>query len=146
MRPSCSASTRWTVRPIDGLRQDGFRLVAEVIEVKTKPATPWGDVAQTAFGAVRATDVAARASGTQRRAILALGRQDVDLDGLVAPAGFTVLGASSDHLVIDVGDHAVSVGDEIAFGLDYSALLRASTSPFVAKTESTRNAGLTRVL
>ena len=85
------------------------------------------------------------ASGTQRRAILALGRQDVDLDGLVAPAGITVLGASSDHLVVDVGAHEVSVGDEIAFGLGYGALLRASTSPFVAKIESTRRTGVTRV-
>jgi predicted amino acid racemase len=124
-------------RPIEGLRQDGFRLVAEVIEVKTKPATPWGDVAQTAFGAVTVPGSAAKASsGTQRRAILALGRQDVDPDGLVAPAGFTVLGASSDHLVIEVGDHPVSVGEEIAFGLGYGALMQAATSPFVAKTES----------
>ena len=131
-------------RPIEGLRQDGFRLVAEVIEVKTKPSTPWGDVAQSAFGAVRPTDSPAP-SGTQRRAILALGRQDVDPDGLIAPAGFTVLGASSDHLVIDIGTHDVSVGEEVGFGLGYGALLRASTSPFVAKTESTNGTTFSRV-
>ncbi len=130
-------------RPIDGLRQDGFRLVAEVIEVKTKPSAPWGGVAQTAFGAVRAASTQAPASGLQRRAILALGRQDIDLDGLVAPAGTAVLGASSDHLVIDVGTEAVSVGDEIAFGLGYGALLRASTSPFVAKVEASRSSRVT---
>jgi len=51
----------------------------------------------------------------------------------VLPDGMTVLGTSSDHLVLDVGDHAVSVGDEVALGLDYSALVRAMTSPFITK-------------
>ena len=51
------------------------------------------------------------------------------------PAGVTVLGASSDHLVVDLGDHAAVVGDEVAFGVDYGGLLRAMTSPFVAVVE-----------
>ena len=42
---------------------------------------------------------------------------------------------SSDHLVLDVGDHDVSVGDELAFGLGYGALLRAATSPYVTTVE-----------
>ncbi len=63
--------------PIDGLRQDGFQLIAEVIEMKTKPTRPWGAIAQTAFGPVAT--------------------------------------------------------DELSFGLDYGALLRAATSPFVTK-------------
>jgi predicted amino acid racemase len=134
-------------RPIEGLRQDGFRLVAEVIEVKTKPAAPWGAVGQTAFGAVPVPGAAEGASGggragMQRRAILALGRQDVDPDGLVPPAGLAVLGASSDHLVIDVGDHDLAVGDEVGFGVGYAALLRAATSPFVAKVESPGSTGV----
>ena len=37
-------------RVLDGLRADAFSLTAEVIEVKTKPALPWGDTAQAAFG------------------------------------------------------------------------------------------------
>ncbi len=114
-------------QPIDGLRTDACTLVAEVIEVKEKPAQPWGAIAQTAFGE---TPVRSRC-GTVRQAILALGRQDVDPDGLVPPPGMSVLGSSSDHLVLDVGDHCISVGDELAMGLDYSALLRSATSPFV---------------
>jgi predicted amino acid racemase len=120
-------------RPIDGLRRDAFDLVAEVIEMKSKPIEPWGNLAQTAFGA--RTEVR-RGSGTARQAIVALGRQDVDPDGLTPPPGITVTGASSDHLILDVGDHDVSVGDELHFRPDYSALLRAATSPFVAKVES----------
>ena len=75
------------------------------------------------------------ARGTRRQAIVALGRQDVDLDGLIPPAGITVLGMSSDHLVLDVGDHPVTVGDELRFGLGYGALVRAMTSPFVTRVE-----------
>jgi predicted amino acid racemase len=114
-------------RPIEGLRTDAFSLVGEVIEVKTKPAQPWGEIAQASFG----HEPPRRGSGSIRQAIVALGRQDTDPDGLTPPAGITMLGMSSDHLIVDVGDHDVSVGDELAFGLDYSALVRAATSPFV---------------
>ena len=118
-------------RPIEGLRTDAFTLTTEVIEVKTKPAQSWGDRAQAAFG--HETDLGR--PGFLRQAIAAVGRQDVDPDGITPPAGMAVLAASSDHLVIDIGDHALSVGDEISFGLDYSALVRAMTSPFVSKEE-----------
>jgi predicted amino acid racemase len=117
--------------PIAGLHTDAFTLTAEIIEVAVKPAQPWGDRAQAAFGAAPVRT----GSGTVHQAILALGRQDVDPDGLQPPTGITVLGMSSDHLVVDLGDHEVTVGDEVAFGVGYGALVRAMTSPFVAKTE-----------
>lgn len=118
-------------RVLDGLRADAFSLSAEVIEVKTKPALPWGNTAQAAFG----SPPARRDGELVRQAIVALGRQDTDPDGLAASPGVTVLGMSSDHLVLDVGDHDVSVGDELSFGLGYGALLRAATSPFVTQVE-----------
>ena len=121
-------------RVLDGLRTDAFTLVAEVIEVKTKPALPWGDLAQGAFG----TPPARHDGELVRQAIVALGRQDTDPDGLAPPPGITVLGLSSDHLVLDVGDHDVAVGDELSFGLGYGALLRAATSPFVENLELVR--------
>jgi predicted amino acid racemase len=120
-------------RRIEGLRTDAFRLVAEVIEVNEKPGEPWGDLAQSAFGVTR---VRGAGGGAVRRAILAVGRQDVDPHGISPSEGVTVLGASSDHLVVGVGDHDVVVGDELAFGLDYSALVRAATSPFVTALET----------
>ena len=43
--------------------------------------------------------------------------------------------ACCDHLIVDLGDHPVAVGDEIAFGVGYGALVRAMTSPFVTKVE-----------
>jgi predicted amino acid racemase len=125
-------------KPIPGLRTDAFTLYAEVIEVQLKPAQPWGDIAQAAFG-----EPAAR-SGTRpiRQAILALGRQDVDPDSILLPAPLRLLGASSDHLVVEVRDRDISVGDEIAIQLGYAALLRATTSPFVAKVELPPTAAL----
>jgi len=47
--------------------------------------------------------------------------------------GIEILGASSDHLITDSGQQRLSVGAEVRFRLDYSALMRAMTSPFVAK-------------
>jgi predicted amino acid racemase len=119
--------------PIDGLRQDAFRLIAEVIEMKTKPTRPWGEIAETAFGPAVAVAQSSTAAETCQRAILAIGRQDIDPDGLTPPAGVILRGASSDHLVIEVADASVAVGDELPFGLDYGGLLRAATSPFVTK-------------
>jgi predicted amino acid racemase len=117
--------------PIPGLHTDAFTLIAEVIEVAVKPARPWGDRAQAAFGEAPVRT----GTTTVHQAILALGRQDVDPEGLQPPVGTTILGMSSDHLIVDVGDHPVAVGDEIHFGVGYGALVRAMTSPFVAKIE-----------
>ena len=117
--------------PIPGLHTDAFTLTAEVIEVSFKPAQPWGDRAQAAFG-----DAPARTGSTSvQQAILAVGRQDVDPDGLQPPEGITILGMSSDHLIVGFGDHRIAVGDEIDFGVGYGALVRAMTSPFVTKVE-----------
>lgn len=114
---------------IPGLHTDAFTLIGEVIEAAEKPARPWGTQAQAAYGDPPARSVGA----TRRQVIVALGRQDVDPDGLTPPAGITVLGMSSDHLVLDVGDHQVVPGDEVSFSLGYGALVRAMTSPFVSQ-------------
>jgi len=50
-----------------------------------------------------------------------------------APTGIEVLGASSDHLIIESTENNLLVGEEVAFQLNYSALVRAMTSPFVSK-------------
>lgn len=117
--------------PVAGLHADAFRLIAEIIELADKPAQPWGDRAQGAFGEVPLRT----GTGVIRQAIVALGHQDVDPSSLLPPAGITVLGTSSDHLVLDLGDAAGAVGDELTFGVGYSALVRAMTSPFVTKVE-----------
>ena len=121
-------------QPIDGLHTDAITLIAEVIESKVKPSQPWGEIAQTAFGEKPpATD-----RGDISQTILAIGRQDTDPDGLHPPPGMEILGASSDHLIVDSGSDRVSVGAEVTFQLNYSALVRAMTSPFVTKVMKVR--------
>ena len=61
-------------------------------------------------------------------------------DGLEAPQGFRILDASSDHLIIDTGNKKLAIGAEVPFQLNYSALLRAMTSPHVEKTFTGANA------
>ena len=116
-------------RPIDGLHRDAVTLVAEVIESKVKPSKPWGEIAQGAFGAT--APPADR--GDILQTVLAVGRQDVEPDGLEAPAGIEVVEASSDHLIVYSDGRPLAVGAEITFQLNYSALVRAMTSPFVGR-------------
>ena len=117
-------------RTVDGLRTDGFTLVAEVIESKVKPTRPWGEVHQNAFGAVASP----HDLGDAPRAILAVGRQDLDPAGLVPPEGVEILGSSSDHLIVTAAA-CPAVGREMAFRVDgYGALLAAMTSPFVSRS------------
>ncbi|HHW99612.1 MAG TPA: alanine/ornithine racemase family PLP-dependent enzyme [Firmicutes bacterium] len=119
-------------RPLPGLFTDAVMLQAVAIEVKEKPSLPIGTIGQDAFGnSPEFVDL-----GVRRRVILALGRQDVRLDGLLPlEPGVRVLGASSDHLLLDTSDYPedVRVGQVFSFGLDYGALLAASTSPYVVK-------------
>lgn len=116
-------------RPVPGLHTDVFTLTAEVIEVNVKPTVPQGARCQDAFGAAPVfVD-----RGEQPRAILALGRQDAWIPGLRPRADLTILGASSDHVILDASRHPLEVGDEVEMDLDYAALLAAMTSPFVRK-------------
>jgi predicted amino acid racemase len=115
--------------PIEGLYTDAITLTAEVIESKVKPSRPWGEIAQGAFGeAPRPTD-----RGPIKQAILAVGRQDIDAEGLRPSPGISILGASSDHLIVDTGNQRLAVGSELTFQLNYSALIRTMISPYVAK-------------
>jgi predicted amino acid racemase len=116
-------------QPIDGLHTDAITLIAEVIESKVKPTQPRGTIAQTAFGAKSPVKDRGHISQT----ILAIGHQDTDPCGLGPPLGIEILGASSDHLIVDSGLGCLSVGAEMKFQLNYSGLIRAMTSPFVAK-------------
>jgi len=115
---------------LDGLDAHAISLVGEIMESKVKPSRPRGTRGQTAFGPGLQHAVV---RDEHHRVIVALGRQDVDADGIVAPPGFHILGASSDHLVLDSGTNAPDVGSELRFELNYSALMRSMTSPFVAR-------------
>lgn len=118
--------------PIEGLHTDAITLVGEVIESKRKPTRPWGRARQNAFG--ETSDIVSEEDdrGEIWQTIVAAGRQDTDPDDLVSTTGAIVLGASSDHLILETRDKVIP-GTEIRFEPGYSALLRSMTSTFVDK-------------
>lgn len=122
---------------IPGAYQNSFILHAEIVEVQEKPSVPPGEVAQDAFGN---TPVFID-RGTRKRAIAAIGRQDVEIDGLTSiSTGVDILGGSSDHLILDVSDAAadIAVGSEVCFHMQYGALVHAMISPYVSRVYKRR--------
>lgn len=114
------------------LRQDTFTLCAEIVELKTKPSVPVGNIGKDAMGRTPVFEDL----GKRTRAILAIGEQDVSPEGMIPLlGGLKVMHASSDHTVVDITDHegTLKVGDVLEFRLSYGALLRAMTSPYVDK-------------
>jgi predicted amino acid racemase len=112
-----------------GLHTHTFQLVAEVIESKRKASLPFGEICQNAFGDIPKF----KDRGIRSRSIIALGRQDVLTAGLKSKRQLEILGSSSDHMILDSENYPLQIGDEVTFGLDYSGLLSAMTSPFVGK-------------
>ncbi len=119
-------------RKIPWLHQDAFLLRAEVIEVDSKPSVPIGTIGRDAFGDVpEFID-----HGIRKRAIVSMGKQDVNIEGIQPiDSNLVILGASSDHLIIDITDseQKVKIGGEIAFSLTYSGVLSVSDSKYVEK-------------
>lgn len=119
---------------VPGLSPGVFTLRAEVIEVRTKPSHPAGEIFIDAFGE-RPVYVD---RGPRKRALLAVGKQDFGKHESLVPleSGVEVIGSSSDHLICDVEDLArpLAAGDVLEFGLFYPALLFASQSRYVRKT------------
>jgi ornithine racemase len=114
-----------------GTFQDAFLLYAEIIELKEKPSVPIGETGEDAFGGK--PEFVDR--GERGRAILNIGREDVVVEGMepVEPK-ISILGASSDHLIVDVTEaENARLGGELAFSMNYGALLAAMTSGYVEK-------------
>ncbi len=115
---------------IEGMHDDALILEAEIIELKEKPSLPVGESGVDAFGQKPVYED----RGVIKRAILAIGRQDIDTDSLTPlDEKIEILGASSDHMILDVtnSDKNYKLGDIISFKLGYSATLKAFTSKYV---------------
>lgn len=120
-----------TSRPLPGNYQDAVILRAEVIELKTKPSHPIGEIGLDAFGNTPVFED----KGPMQRAIAALGKQDCRIEGLTPlDKSVQILGASSDHLLLDVTKSSnIKVGSIIEFNLSYGALISLMTSRYVSK-------------
>ncbi len=117
---------------IDETFDDVFLLEAEIVEKKLKPSIPIGKIGMDAFG----NKPNFEDKGEMVRAICAVGRQDVEVDGLIPlDSNVDIIGASSDHLILDLtkaGD-TYNLGDTVKFKLKYSSLLKIFTSKYVDK-------------
>jgi len=110
---------------IGGMHTDAFTLVAEVIETGAKP--PPFPIALIDPTRERLRIVTP--SGASARIILAMGHQDTDILGLSMPVGSTLIGATSDHLVIGTARPLPTVGSELKFRMNYNALMRTMSAP-----------------
>lgn len=111
--------------------QDAFTLKVQIIEVKNKPSYPVGKIAFDAFGGTGSyVD-----RGMRKRALLGIGKVDIAFPDMIYPRdkGVEILGASSDHLIMDIEDceRELHVGDVMAFDLCYATIVYATNSPNV---------------
>ena len=111
--------------------QDAFTLKAQIIELKDKPSYPVGQLSFDAFGNVGTYED----RGIRKRALLGIGKVDVAFPDMIYPRdkGIEVIGASSDHLILDVEDaeRTLQVGDVVEFDLCYATIVYATNSPNV---------------
>ena len=117
---------------IPGTCNDAITLEAQIIEIQTKPSVPIGEIGLDAFGDKPVfTD-----RGIMKRAICAVGKQDIDTT-IIFPIdqNIQVMGSSSDHLILDITKTGgtYNLGDTVAFTMNYGALLRAFTSSYVSR-------------
>lgn len=110
--------------------QDVFKLIGEIVEIKEKPSIPIGEVGMDAFGNVPVYED----NGIRKRAIVGIGKQDIDISSIFpVKEEINILGASSDHMILDITDFDYEVGDTVEFLLDYGGVMSASTSEYVHK-------------
>ena len=123
-------------REIPYLHRDALTLSAEIVECREKPSVPDGEVGMQAFG----EKPVFIDRGKRRRALLGIGRQDVNVDRIKPlQPGVHVVTASSDHLIVDVTEAEArepgtrfKPGDVLDFRPLYPAMLSLSTSRYVA--------------
>ncbi|MBU3098207.1 MULTISPECIES: ornithine racemase Orr [Clostridium] len=119
-------------KPVPNCYDDAFILSGEIVEIKSKPTLPTGTIGMDAFGHIPSFED----KGIRKRAIIALGRQDIRVEGITPlDNDISIFGASSDHLILDVTDSKkqLIVGSIVEFKIDYGCLLKAMTSPYVEK-------------
>ena len=121
------------MREISYLSREAVVISAEVVECREKPSVPDGEVGLQAFG----EHPIFIDRGMRKRALLAIGRQDVNISRL-APVdeGVHIVTASSDHMIVDVTEakRPFVAGDILDFRAQYPAMLGAATSRYVSVT------------
>ncbi len=124
---------RCTYSFLSGTRADAFILNAEIVELKEKPSVPWGEIGVDSYGNLPKKVVD---KGPIYRAILAIGKQDCDIETMIPiDPNVEILGASSDYLIVHIKNNCENyhLGGIIKFQLGYFSLMRAIMSEYVIK-------------
>ncbi len=117
------------------MRTDVFVLFSEIIELMEKPQVPIGEFGTNLEGDTPTFDESLQGK-TSFRALVDVGLLDVDRKHLFpADEYVSIVGGSSDMLVIDLGDNPKNykVGDYLEFKLDYMGILRLLNSKYIEK-------------
>ncbi|MGO1042696.1 ornithine racemase Orr [Clostridioides difficile] len=117
---------------INGAYQDVFKLICQIVECKEKPSVPIGEIGVDAFR----NKPVYEDKGILKRAIIAIGKQDINIDSLIPiDTDIKILGASSDHMILDVSNtkYDYKLGDNVEFLLTYGGIMSSSTSEYVSK-------------
>jgi predicted amino acid racemase len=120
---------------LEGLRDDVITLEADVVEIREKSLAPGGET--TDMMPFESFDTSEMAPGSRGyRAVVTVGQLDTDIGGLTPMnQNYTVVGASSDLAVVNVGDNPdrLVIGDTIKFRVAYGALVRLFLSKYIDK-------------
>ncbi len=115
---------------IANFNHDIFTLEAEIVEAKIKPSIPDGETSYNSFGEM----VNIEDKGLMKRAILAIGKQDVQLNNIFPKdKKIKIIGGSSDHLILDITNTNYKMGDIVKFSMNYPGLLHLMNSSYVGK-------------
>ncbi|MFW5760149.1 MAG: alanine racemase [Cyclobacteriaceae bacterium] len=125
----------FTESTIPGMKHDVFELYTQIIEITKKPMLPHGDLAHNPQGNTMEIDENLYGQ-TSYRAIIDVGLLDIDPKYLIMDGyDFSIAGASSDMLVIDLGQNIqkYKVGDMLRFRLKYMGALAILNSSYIEK-------------
>ena len=124
----------FTGETFEGMHDDVLELCAEIIELTEKPMIPSGIMAENPSGDSYEIDESLYGKKSHR-AILDIGLLDVNPKFLIPKKDMSVVGASSDMLVVELGEneHNFKVGDVLRFSLRYMGALSILNSRYINK-------------
>ncbi|MBN2857813.1 MAG: alanine/ornithine racemase family PLP-dependent enzyme [Candidatus Delongbacteria bacterium] len=123
------------------MHNDVFRLFAEIIELIEKPIVPMGEMGTNVQG--ESAEVNEEDYGkTTKRALIDLGLLDIEENQILPlDPDISIVGASSDMIVMDLGDNEKNykVGDFLEFRMTYLGTVRIMNSKYIEKRLAENN-------
>lgn len=112
---------------VEGMHNDVFVLESQLAEVYNKPSYPEGEFIVDAFGLKPEFED----KGIIKHGIVGVGKVDYGYSDMLIPRdkGLEVLGASSDHTIVDLTEMEtdVKVGDVVSFDLSYANMVHLAS-------------------